>query len=135
MDYIAVYILLGFVCNIQGKHEGSPVSTPEVVEEINTLNVGYDWFILIYKSSQCKFTPESIWQYYAVSDSLYRHACKITCRLAISCLLMCRKSDRQSLACKSTFAVVFLDLDPIMWMFYDSCRFTTDHAFVVSCCV
>lgn len=50
MDYIAVYLLLAFVCNIQGKHEESRMSTPEMVEEINTLNVGYDWFILLYKS-------------------------------------------------------------------------------------
>ena len=50
MDDIVVYLLLAFVCNIQGKHEESRVSIPEMVEEINTLNVGYDWFILLYKS-------------------------------------------------------------------------------------
>lgn len=42
MDRITLCLLLGFACNALGKHEELTVSSPEMAEEINTMNVGYD---------------------------------------------------------------------------------------------
>ena len=40
MGRLAVYLLLGFVCAALGKHAESKVSSAEMANTINTLNIG-----------------------------------------------------------------------------------------------
>ncbi|KAL9953073.1 hypothetical protein ACROYT_G040428 [Oculina patagonica] len=47
MDRVVVCLLLGFVCNALGKHEELIVSSPEMADRINILNVG--WEATVYK--------------------------------------------------------------------------------------
>ena len=41
MDYTAVCLLLSFACIAFGNSNPSPLLTPEMVQEINSMNVGY----------------------------------------------------------------------------------------------
>jgi len=41
MDYTAFCLLLSFACITFGNSNPSPLLTPEKVEEINSMNVGY----------------------------------------------------------------------------------------------
>lgn len=47
MDRLVVYLLLGFVCTALGKHGEITVSSAEMANTINTLNVG--WEATVYK--------------------------------------------------------------------------------------
>ncbi|KAJ7360180.1 hypothetical protein OS493_018172 [Desmophyllum pertusum] len=47
MDRLVVFLLLGFACNALGKYGEFIVSSPEMANKINTLNVG--WEATVYK--------------------------------------------------------------------------------------